>query len=82
MTDLPGHVFVIHGNLKDVACDAVLIPTDTSFGVRRHWTDVIDTAPDGKPDGWDENAFVAPPGETTRGQSTVTITRLATSAQS
>lgn len=34
---VPGHVFVIHGKLQDVTCDAALIPTDTSFSVREHW---------------------------------------------
>lgn len=40
-TSVPGHVFVIHGKLQDVTCDAVLIPTDTSFTVEKQWWDVV-----------------------------------------
>lgn len=49
-----GHLFVIHGRLQDVACDAVIIPTDTAFSVRQQWWDVLGH-PDGPPhlpDGW------------------------------
>lgn len=31
------HVFVIMGNLKNVACDAWLLPTDQELRVRDHW---------------------------------------------
>ncbi|WP_188835437.1 SIR2 family protein [Flexivirga endophytica] len=34
---VPGHVFVIHGKVQDVTCDAALIPTDTRFSVRAQW---------------------------------------------
>lgn len=52
-----GHVFVIHGSLQDVTCDAVVIPTDTSFGVRRHWSKVTDTEQPSKPTSWDRDGF-------------------------
>lgn len=38
---VPGHVFVIHGKLEDVTCDAALIPTDTRFTVEKQWWKVV-----------------------------------------
>ncbi len=32
-----GHVFVAHGDLLELACDSVLVPTDENFHVGRHW---------------------------------------------
>jgi SIR2-like domain len=32
-----GHVFVIHGDLLKLACDAVLVPSDVSLMVERYW---------------------------------------------
>lgn len=60
-----GHVFVIHGSLEDVTCDAVVIPTDTSFGVRRHWSDVTGPAAPVKPARWAEDHFGRAAQETT-----------------
>ncbi|GAB3488092.1 SIR2 family protein [Flexivirga lutea] len=41
--NVPGHVFVIHGGLQDVTCDAALIPTDTAFAVEEQWWTVVGT---------------------------------------
>lgn len=57
---VPGHVFVVHGRLQDVTCDAIVIPTDTSFIVERHWDDVMGVPKHGQhvaPDGWSERHF-------------------------
>lgn len=32
-----GHVFVVNGDLTKIACDALLIPTDSSFSFRPAW---------------------------------------------
>ena len=31
-----GHVFVVHGDLTQLACDDVLVPTDTALNVSEH----------------------------------------------
>lgn len=57
---VPGHVFVVHGRLQDVTCDAIVIPTDTSFIVEPHWADVMGV-PENEahvmPAGWAERHF-------------------------
>lgn len=53
----PGHVFVVHGRLQDVTCDAVVIPTDTSFTVEPHWDDAMGVDEHDKPAGWVERHF-------------------------
>ena len=53
----PGHVFVIHGRLQDVAHDAVIVPTETSFGVRSGWTAVTGVTRPAPPEGWTDNGF-------------------------
>ena len=32
-----GHLFVVHGDLTAIACDAVLIPTDAGFTITSSW---------------------------------------------
>lgn len=54
---VPGHVFVVHGRLQDVTCDAIVIPTDTSFTVEPHWDDVMGVQGHAKPAGWVEKHF-------------------------
>lgn len=39
-SDLP-HVFVVHGDLAQLACDAILIPTDARLSVREHWHTIV-----------------------------------------
>lgn len=53
----PGHVFVVHGRLQDVTCDAIVIPTDTSFTVEPHWDDVVGVPGHDRPAGWAEKHF-------------------------
>lgn len=53
----PGHVFVVHGRLQDITCDAIVIPTDTSFTVEPHWDDVMGVQGHAKPAGWVEKHF-------------------------
>ena len=61
---VPGHFFVVHGRLQDVTCDAIVIPTDTSFTVEPHWDDVMGVQGHAKPAGWVEKHFgPAPPGK-------------------
>lgn len=35
------HVFVVHGDLTQLACDAIMIPTDARLSVREHWQGVV-----------------------------------------
>ncbi len=35
------HVFVVHGDLTQLACDAIMIPTDARLSVRHHWHGVV-----------------------------------------
>ena len=39
-TDAP-HVFVVHGDLTQLACDAIMIPTDARLSVKKHWHGVV-----------------------------------------
>lgn len=55
----PGHAFVIHGRLEDLTCDAVVIPTDTGFGVRHGWATVTGVQHPAKPTGWEDHRFGA-----------------------
>ena len=48
-----GHLFVVHGRLEAVMCDAILLPTDTSFHVEDHWAEVYGEKPMA-PAGWPE----------------------------
>lgn len=40
-----GHVFVVNGDLKKIACDAWLLPTDVTFHVTPAWADVVIALP-------------------------------------
>jgi|GEM_PF-5092234 len=55
----PGHVFLVHGHLQDVTCDAILLPTDTSFSVAPYWVDLIGDQPQ-RPAGWPRDGRVSP----------------------
>lgn len=33
----PGHLFITHGDLTSLACDAWLLPTDRSFDIEKNW---------------------------------------------
>lgn len=53
MTPPPGHAFVVQGDLTQLVCDEVLIPTDRSLHVGSHW-DPLHPLRDSDllPDGW------------------------------
>ncbi|MDO3634464.1 SIR2 family protein [Mycolicibacterium arseniciresistens] len=36
-----GHLFIINGDLTRIACDAILIPTDSSFRIEPYWRAVV-----------------------------------------
>ncbi|CCQ15655.1 Major capsid region [Rhodococcus sp. AW25M09] len=38
---LSGHVFVVRGLLESIACDAVIVPTSSSFHPRYTWFSVL-----------------------------------------
>ncbi|MCZ4278160.1 hypothetical protein [Rhodococcoides yunnanense] len=38
---LAGHVFVVRGLLESIACDAVIVPTSSSFRPRYTWFAVL-----------------------------------------
>ncbi len=57
--DTPGHVFVMHGDITRLSCDAWLLPVDEAMNVRAHWTERVARITDqwsfpGHPEGWQE----------------------------
>ncbi len=42
---MAGHVFVVRGDMKELACDAWLLPVDQGFHVTSNWADAIGTSP-------------------------------------
>ena len=40
-----GHVFVVHGDLTQLACDEVIVPTGPGFEVGAHWHALVPTRP-------------------------------------
>ena len=61
-----GHVFVVQGVLPRLDHDAVVVPTDNSFDVGGHWSDVLGTGTDARghsaarglrPDGWQHRRY-------------------------
>ena len=52
---LKGHLFLLHADLADVAYDAIVLPTDSTFSVREEWKELgVDTS---KPVRFDEQHF-------------------------
>jgi hypothetical protein len=43
----PGHVFVVHGDLTQLACDDLVVPAGPGFDVRAHWHRVVPPRPVG-----------------------------------
>jgi hypothetical protein len=41
----PGHVFVVHGDLNQLACDDVIVPADPDLQVSAHWQALVASAP-------------------------------------
>jgi hypothetical protein len=52
----PGHVFVARGDLRTLACDAVLIPTDDACRIGASWHDVVPSVPSPGPT-WPEEPW-------------------------
>ncbi len=48
-----GHLFIINGDLTKVACDALLIPTDTEHKVEDHWRGFLESRRYTKPGPWE-----------------------------
>jgi hypothetical protein len=40
---MPGHVFVVHGDLTQLACDDVIVPADPHLQVSGHWQALVPT---------------------------------------
>ena len=40
-TTTPGHVFVMHGDITRLGCDAWLLPVDGALNVRPHWSRTV-----------------------------------------
>ena len=38
---MTGHLFIINGDLTHIACDAVLIPTDSGFKIEKPWRELL-----------------------------------------
>lgn len=47
-----GHLFIINGDLTKVACDALLIPTDSECKIEDHWLGFLESRDYAKPDSW------------------------------
>ena len=57
ITTTPGHVFVMHGDITRLGCDAWLLPVDGALNVRPHWSRTVDRITDqwsfpAHPEGW------------------------------
>ena len=56
-SDTHGHVFVMHGDITRLGCDAWLLPVDGAMNVRPHWTRAVARITDkwsfpAHPEGW------------------------------
>ncbi|MUL67544.1 SIR2 family protein [Mycobacterium sp. CBMA 234] len=47
-----GHLFIINGDLTKVACDALLIPTDSEHKIELHWLGFLESRGYNKPGSW------------------------------
>lgn len=49
-----GHLFVVHGRLESIGCDATIVPTDGAFHLERYWGPLLGTTDVGalRPPGW------------------------------
>jgi len=50
----PGHVFVAHGDVTNIACDAWLLPTNRNLKVEDFWKFDAARIPE-KPERWGDN---------------------------
>ena len=56
----PGHVFVVRGDLTQLACDAVLVPTTVDRSVTGGWRSLVDEVP-GAPADWPHRPLLLKP---------------------
>jgi hypothetical protein len=49
MGTVPGHLFVVHGDLTTLSCDGLLIPCGPDRSVSQWWTGLFDGAASGEP---------------------------------
>lgn len=50
---MQGHVFLVHGDLTKLSCDAWLVPSGTRPGPGSIWRDAVSSAvPEGTPTSW------------------------------
>ena len=52
--DEPGHLFVARGDLRELACDALLVPTDDALEISEAWDDLVPRVPAPEPPWPDE----------------------------
>ncbi|GJF12684.1 SIR2 family protein [Mycolicibacterium cyprinidarum] len=55
-TPTPGHLFIVDGDLTKLACDAVMVPTDSRFTIEPKWNPLVDR--DQLPDSWDDEVVL------------------------
>jgi hypothetical protein len=59
----PGHIFVVRSDLTQLACDAVLVPTDEALSVSAAWESIVDRVPSPAA-GWPDRPLLLPgPGD-------------------
>lgn len=51
---MSGHVFVVRGDLRALACDAWLLPTDRALYVSESWASGLSGPVPGPPEGWSD----------------------------
>src|SRR4051812_38811906 len=58
---MSGHVFLVHGDLTQLSCDAWLVPSGNSPRPGSIWRHAVaDTAPPGTPSRWSDKGRVIP----------------------
>lgn len=58
---MTGHLFIINGDLTKIACDAVLVPTDSGLQIEDQWLNLIAGRDVEMPDDWDAAHVVSLP---------------------
>ncbi|MCV7281689.1 SIR2 family protein [Mycolicibacterium flavescens] len=56
-----GHLFIINGDLTKIACDAILVPTDSAFTIEAPWDRLLAGRKDERPDSWRGRRVIALP---------------------
>jgi hypothetical protein len=55
----PGHTFVVRSDLTQLACDAILVPTDEALSVSSAWQEIVDRIP-APHDDWPDRPLLLP----------------------